>query len=122
MIFYNYNLINFSRVSIGINTGYGWSYNKVSNLNEYLPNSSLEAIINSNNKKSSAYSFGVKINFMLTNKLHIILGYRYSNLGKFASGITYSNTDNPSSPSSVQQITGNLKINEAYLRLAFFFS
>lgn len=121
MIFYNYDILSFKRVSIGINTGYGWSYNKVSNLNEYLPNASLEAIINSNNKKTSAYSFGVKVDITLNNRLHLMLGYRYSNLGKFSSGVSYADTNNPGAISHTQQITGNLKINEAYLRLAFFF-
>jgi len=121
MLIYNYDIIKFKRIAIGLNTGYGWSYNKVSNLNEYLPNSAIEGIINKNNQKTSAYSFGVKVNFTLTESLQLVVGYRYSNLGKFASGVSYSNVNNSGALSPAEQITGTLKVNEAYLRLAFYF-
>ena len=121
IIFYNYDLFTYQRFTLGINTGYGWSYNKISELNEYLPNAALEASISSNNKKSNVYSFGAKINFMINDKLQLVAGYRYSNLGKFASGATYSSVDNPANNGTIQQITGNLKINEVYLRLGFYF-
>jgi opacity protein-like surface antigen len=121
IIFYNYDLLKMSRFALGINTGYGWSINKVTNLNEYLADNSLDAIIQSNKKRTNAFSFGVKLNITISNNFQLCAGYRYSNLGKFASGASAINPNTPELISPIQQITGNLKINEVYLRILFYF-
>ncbi len=118
MLYGRYGLFNVLHTTFNLKGGGGISYNEAYDLNEILDETQTKTLIENNKKATPAYSIGASLS-VVYDSINIELGYRYINLGKFASGVIRKDINGADLAASFERIPGNLSTKEAFLEISY---